>query len=303
VTRLSSRVLAIGVLAAASVALLMSGESSAAATDAGRVASIVNANFTSRPTGNNFNPVQITAPAACSRAATRHVTKITAVTPADPADRAAAMAWVGDNLYATASVGLPGPLTVQSSNSWQGLADGFGQKLVPGRYDLVLRCQDNLGTKIYEEWHGSVSFSSRTAWRGFTATATAAGTTAATPPVTGKPEDPTPRGAVSPTGKAAATGKPAATGKASTRGKATSRGPTNSTTTGSSAGATPEPSSESASPALAGATDVAEGDASISSEGQVLAFSVMGGLLALGTALAFVVRRRRRHDSIRPSGP
>jgi hypothetical protein len=207
---LLTRILVTAVTAAASVALLVTAGAPAMASNAGALASVVNAFDPTKATGTNFNPVQVTAPAACNRAATRHVTKIIAVTPAHRADRAAAKAWVGDNLYATASVGLPGPLTVQASNSWQGLADGFGQKLVAGRYDLELRCQDNLGTKIYQEWYGHVIFTSPTAWKGYSAKTTSAGTSSARPTGAAGATPSSPAGTPTPGDSASATSSPSA---------------------------------------------------------------------------------------------
>jgi hypothetical protein len=269
VTRLSTRILVAAVAAAAaSGAMLVAAGVPAAAVNAGPVAAVVNADDPTKSSGTSIDPVQITAPAACNPAATRHVTKITAVTPAHTADRAAAKAWVGDNLYATVGVGLPGPLTVQSSNSWQGLADGFGQKLVPGRYDLVLRCQNNVGTKIYEEWHGTVTFSSRTAWKGSTGTTTKAGTT------TGATADP---GRTTPSA-AAGTAAPGGT-SAPTRPPASSAAPT---------GSSPSDS--------AGVADANNGRGTTGEA--VKGFSLVALVLVVGAAATGAIRRARRDASI-----
>jgi hypothetical protein len=268
VTRLSTHIIVTASAAAAvSAAMVVYGGAPAMATNAGPVASVVNADDPSKASGSSIDPVEVTAPAACNSAATRHVTKITGVAPAHAADRAAAKAWVGDNLYATASVGLPGPLTVQSSNSWQGLADGFGQKLVPGRYDLVLRCQNNVGTKIYEEWHGAVIFTSPTAWKGSTGRK-AKGATA-------------PEGTTTPS---------AASGTASPGGTTTT------TSVPSAAGTTAAPNvlpSESADKAAA--ADVNDG---LATGEAVKGISLVALFVVAGAAATVAMRRARRRESI-----
>jgi hypothetical protein len=276
VTRLSTRVLMTTVATAAVTGVLLFCAGGAAlASNAGPVASVVNADDPSKTSGTSIDPVQITAPAACNSAATRHVTKITAVVPANAADRAAAKAWVGDNLYATASVGLPGPLTVQSSNSWQGLAEGFRQKLVPGRYDLVLRCQDNLGSKIYQEWHASVTFTSRTAWKGSIARATKVNGTARGG--TAVPGGTTPSGGTAPSAPAGTSG----TG--GTGGTATSPP--------SSAGAAPSAlPSESAADATDRRGGATSGEA-------VKGISLIALLVVAGSVAMIAIRRARREDS------
>lgn len=162
-----SRIVATAAVAAMSGAVLIAGIAPVAAEDAGPLAAVVNGTDGSSPGGTNFDTVQVTAPAACDPAATRHVLRIVKVTAAKRADQPEADAWVRDfpNLYAPVGVGLPGPLTVSSADSWQGLANRTGQTLVPGTYEFVLRCQDNLGTEIYEEWSGGVEFTSPTKWK------------------------------------------------------------------------------------------------------------------------------------------
>jgi hypothetical protein len=268
VTRLSTRVIMTAVATAATGVMLFGAGGPAAAANAGPVAAVVNADDPTKSSGTSIDPVQITAPAACNPAATRHVTKITAVTPVHTADRAAARAWVGDNLYATVGVGLPGPLTVQSSNSWQGLADGFGQKLVPGRYDLVLRCQNNVGTKIYEEWHGTVTFSSRTAWRGSTGRTTKAGTTTGATAAPGRTTPSAAAGAAAPSGTSSPTKSPASS-------------------------AAPTSSSPSDSAAIADANNGrgTTGEA-------VKGFSLVALVVVVGAAATGAIRRARRDASI-----
>jgi Bacterial Ig-like domain (group 3) len=163
------RTLAATAVAAMSGALLLAAPSNAFAFDAGALSSVVNS-AGGTTSGTNNDVVQVTAPAACDAAATRQVLKFTAVTATVPAQQAAADLWVGDNLYSPTGVGLPGPITAQASNTFQGLADnatGGPQQLVPGVYHFVLRCQDNLGGTIFQEWNGGVVFSSPTAWTGF----------------------------------------------------------------------------------------------------------------------------------------
>jgi hypothetical protein len=163
-----TRVIATAAAAAVSAGVLVSGALSASASDAGPLAQVVNGDNPTSTSGSNIDFVQVTAPAACDAAATRHVLKIISVTATSPANQPAADAWVGDNLYSPSSVGLPGPITSQASDTWQHLADAFSQTLVPGVYQFVLRCQNNVGTTIFEEWSGGVTFSSPTAWTGFT---------------------------------------------------------------------------------------------------------------------------------------
>jgi hypothetical protein len=267
----TNRFIVAAVTAAASVALLVTAAAPASATNAGAIAAVVDADKPTQAFGSNIDPVQISAPAACDRAATRHVTKIIAVTPAHRVDRAAAKAWVGDNLYATASVGLPGPLTVQSSNSWQGMADGFGQRLVAGRYDLVLRCQNSVGTKIYQQWYGSVTFTSSTAWKGYSAGTTSAAK--ATAGVTGT-VGPTPS---SPAG----TSTPSTSGSSSTKSSPTA--PTG----------TPSPLPSGSARAAGAAT----GENGPSSE-SVKAISLVALVAVAGAVGAAAIRRSRRSTSI-----
>jgi hypothetical protein len=156
------RTLAATAVAAMTGALLLAAPSSAFAFDAGPLAAVINS--TGGTSGTNIDVVQVTAPAACDPLAARHVVKLITVTATNPAQQPLADAWVGDNLYSPSTVGMPGPLTVQASNTWQGLADGFGQTLVPGDYRFVLRCQNSVGTTIFQEWSGGVTFTTPTAW-------------------------------------------------------------------------------------------------------------------------------------------
>jgi hypothetical protein len=167
----------LSVLTGAMVAL---SASPAAATNAGPLASITSPTGTASGTNLDF-PI-LTAPAPCDPAATRHVAKVLSVVAADPAQQTLADAWANDNLYAPVGVGLPGPLTVQASNTWQGLADASGQVIVPGKWNLELRCQNNLGTTLFQQWTGSVTFSSATAWTVDAAPKVATTTTVAVTP-------------------------------------------------------------------------------------------------------------------------
>ena len=157
------RGLAATAVMAVSSALLLGIAPGAWAFDAGPLASVVNGN-TGTTSGTNFDSLRVTAPAACNAGATRHTVKFTSVTATLPANQAAADAWVGDLLYSPSSVGLPGPITATSNGSFQQIADAFGQSLVPGDYKFVLQCQNNLGTTIFEQWSGGVTFTSPTAW-------------------------------------------------------------------------------------------------------------------------------------------
>jgi hypothetical protein len=169
---------------ALSGALLLGIAPGAWAFDAGPLASVVN-NNTGTTSGTNFDSIRFVAPAPCDAAATRHTVKITSVTATSPANQAAADLWVGDLLYSPSAVGLPGPITNPSNGSMQQIADAFGQQLVPGDYRLILQCQNNLGTAIFEQWSGGITFSSPTAW---TADALVAAKVPTTTTVTAAPQ-------------------------------------------------------------------------------------------------------------------
>jgi hypothetical protein len=54
---------------------------------------------------------------------------------------------------------LPGPLSrYPAAMTWSSMASLHGLSIVPGRYDLVTRCQNNLGTLVLAEWGGAVVF-------------------------------------------------------------------------------------------------------------------------------------------------
>lgn len=195
-----SRLVTKAALAATTGALLLAGILPAAAADTGPLQSVVNGNDPSETTGTNFDTVQVAAPESCRAAATRHVLQITQVVAARPADRKRASEWVGDNLYSPVGVGLPGPLTVKSSNSWQGWADVYGQTLVPGEYRFVLRCQNDLGTARFEEWSGGVTFSKPTAWAANRAPISNATTTPTAAPSTSSSTSPSGSASGSPSG-------------------------------------------------------------------------------------------------------
>ncbi|MFP5254086.1 MAG: Ig-like domain-containing protein, partial [Actinomycetes bacterium] len=170
-TRVLTRTFSAAAAAAMVGALLFAGAGPASADhdkighDGGSVAEITNGRTLDGKTdGADIDWLQVSAPAACDAAATRHVLKLVRVTATDPAQQPQADAWVGDNLYSPIGVGLPGPLTVQMSNSWKGWADTYGQTIVPGNYEFELRCQNNLGTVLYEKWSGGVTFDTPTHW-------------------------------------------------------------------------------------------------------------------------------------------
>ena len=155
---------AVASVAVASGALLLAGGSSAFAAD-GALASVHV--FGSNPTafeGTNNSVLGVSAPAPCDAAATRHVTKITAVTATSPADQSEADKWVGDNFYSPTGLQLPGPLTYGASLSWQQIANNGAQAIVPGVYEFELRCQNLSGTVISNAWSGSVTFDTATHW-------------------------------------------------------------------------------------------------------------------------------------------
>lgn len=254
------------------VVLVMAGGGPAMAADAGPLASVVNGNDLSTASGTNFDTVQVTAPAACDASATRHVTKIVRATATRAGDQQAADAWVGDNLYSPVGVGLPGPLTVRSANSWQGLADTYGQKLVSATYEFVLRCQDNLGSVIHEEWSGQVTFSSPKVWKGSTGAPETSGSTAsATPESPGGEPSPSPD-------------DPAASGSVG------------------STSADPSASESSTSVLGSGSSDAAGSDSGglAATGAKVMGFSLLGALfLATGFGLVALSRRRRDQSPTR----
>lgn len=130
----------------------------------GNFESLVNQNNVASTEGINLEGIQLKVGQPCDPLATRHVTKVLNVQPSNPADQAFADAWANLNLYAPSGVGLPGPLTASSNGSWQVIADTAAVKIVPGKYNLELRCQNSLGTAIYEQWRGSVTFDTATHW-------------------------------------------------------------------------------------------------------------------------------------------
>jgi hypothetical protein len=305
-----------GRLAVAACALaafvLLPGGIAMGAGGSGELVSIVNANAPSRATGGQFDAALITAPTACNKAATRHLTTVVGVQPLRARDRQAAQAWVGDNLYATSSVGLPGPLTVRSNGSWRQIADAFGQRIVPGTYQIELRCQDNLATRIYERWRGDVTFISATSWTGFTAAAVGSGgTTSVSPSAPATPATPT---AVATT---AAPGQRTATSAATPSAKS-SRSSTSSTGPKPSTGAKPSPStaastggepSKSVAPSTSASVDAAVGIADHTDGGggggglattaaALFGFGLLGFFLILG---GWAVIRSRRRGSAGPA--
>lgn len=131
--------------------------------------------------GDNFAQFAFTTPAACDPTATRHVVKITNATATNAADQAAISGWVGRNFYSPVAVGLPGPFVAYpASNNTQGLANTFGLPLVPGDYEATFRCQNNLGTVIYEEFVGHYVFDSPTEWHAVVVDSRVASTTTLT---------------------------------------------------------------------------------------------------------------------------
>ena len=116
-------------------------------------------------TGSNFDVLAASVPAPCDAAATRYRLRIVDVNATNPTQQAVMDQWLQRNLVGPATAGLPGPLSVSASNTWQGYADTFGLTLVPGEYVLDLQCTNNLGTVFYEEFKGdTVTFTSPTSW-------------------------------------------------------------------------------------------------------------------------------------------
>jgi hypothetical protein len=206
--------------------LFASGVGAAQATDAGSFSAIGTSSSINTKSGTNFDVVAVEVAQPCDAAATRHVLRVNTVVAKAGADQAEADKWAGDNLYAPLQAGLPGPLSVSASNFWQGLADSFGQKLVAGKYNLELRCTNNFGTVLYEQWHGSVTFTSPTAWVADPVTTPTPTPTTTSPSPTGSPSS-------SPSATATATPSPSAT---------TSSSPTASATPSSSASPSTSPS-------------------------------------------------------------
>jgi hypothetical protein len=285
------------------------GVQAAAAPDA--LVTAVNANAPERVSGSRFDAVQLTAPTACNNAATRHLTTIVAVRPLRSQDSKSAREWVGDNLYATSSVGLPGPLTVRSNGNWQQLADAYGQKLVPGTYVVRLRCQDNLGTQLYEQWRGDIKFTSATAWRGFS-TVSASGTEPVTPmtpvPTAAPTGDATaaapgqgPTASARPStganGSAGASRSPAAKRSTGAKPSASSKASTGAERSSSAeppsgASESPSASNDAAFGAVGAQADGGSGKGLASTGASVVGFGLLG--LLLGLALWMVVAHSRR---------
>ncbi len=144
------------------------GIPSAAAANSGDLKHIVNQGAWAAdldPTqGVPAHNIAIFTPAACPTGTTRHVTKIDKVTAARPADQAEADKWPEwGNLYSPTAASLPGPLVAfPAAMNWQSLAQLRGLRIVAGNYDLVTRCQDNLGQRVFAEWKGRVVFDSPT---------------------------------------------------------------------------------------------------------------------------------------------
>ena len=248
----------------------------------GSLVDIVNANAPTKIAGGNFDAVQVTAPAACDPKSTRHLAHIIGVTPARAGDAAAARKWVGDNLYGTASAGLPGPLTVRSNGSWQQLADAYGQKLVAGTYRIELRCQDSLAQTIYQRWTGDVTFTSPTSWRGYIAKGVAASAVSGTP-------------SPSPSVSASAPANPSS---------ATPDGSSPTSRVSSSAASSPPgvgAAAGSASPTAAVAAGSAEAQSAPSSDPSLRKDLVIGVLLVLAAA-GLMLRLWQRQGSSQNSG-
>lgn len=142
-------------------------------------------------TGNNLNTIEVKAPIACDAQATRHVLKITAIAPSGSGSQADIDKWLASpNFYAPTGVNLPGPLKMIASETFQVFADRIGAKIVPGRWTVELRCQNNLGTTIYNRFSGQLTMTSPTSWVGYkpgattpaptTTSTTGTGTTSAT---------------------------------------------------------------------------------------------------------------------------
>ncbi len=126
---------------------------------------IVNQAAPSTTTGNNFSVLGYTTPQACDPLATRHVTKIVAAVAANPADQPGMDGWVNQNMYSPVGVGLPGPYSnYTSANNLQGWANTYGLQLYAGTWTMEFRCQNNLGTTIYDRFTGTVVFDSPTEW-------------------------------------------------------------------------------------------------------------------------------------------
>lgn len=153
-------------LAAVAGGLLVSAAPASAAD--GTLVYIVNNENPTVATGNNLNTIQVKASAACNALATRHVLKVVGITPTNPADQPDVDKWLASpNFYAPNGTNLPGPLTVFASETFQVFADRIGAKIVPGQWNLELRCQNNLGTTVYDRFTGSFTMNSATAWTGF----------------------------------------------------------------------------------------------------------------------------------------
>ena len=115
--------------------------------------------------GTSSGSLAATVPAPCDPSASRYRLDVVSVLAADPAGQAATEAWAGRTLIGPATAGLPGPLDVTTAGSWQQLADEAGLALVPGTWTLALRCTDDVGARVLDEFLGdTVRFTTPTSW-------------------------------------------------------------------------------------------------------------------------------------------
>ncbi|GAB3056355.1 hypothetical protein GCM10027053_17030 [Intrasporangium mesophilum] len=145
------------------------------------LSSIVKQSDQTTPHGTNNDSIMVTASKACSAEATKHKLLVAQIQPSSSADQAAADQWADQNLYTPTSVGLPGPLSVFSSQTMQQWSDQYHAPIVPGVWTLELRCTNNLGNVVYDRFQGTVTFTSPTEWKA----------TGATPPPTTSTTKPT----------------------------------------------------------------------------------------------------------------
>jgi hypothetical protein len=269
----------LGLLAAGQLVLVPTATAAAPPPLAG----VVNGAAPGQRSGTADDYVRVEAPEACDAKATRHVTTVVGVVPQRSSDRSAAREWVGDNLYATSSVGLPGPVTVEASATWAGLADAFGQDIVPGTYRFVLRCQDSLGREVYDEWSGGVVFRTARSWTGFVGAGPTAGSSA---------------DSRSSGGSSASGTSDGSTGS----GGPTTGSPTPSAAATSGGSTAPEPTAAATDDAAA--LPVAAGDDDpLAGTGASVRGVLVAGLLLLAAGTLVLVLRRRADRRDHPEAP
>lgn len=144
--------------------VLLCAQPPAASAATGHLASIANGDNDARSDGLSSQSMLLTSGGPCAPTAFRHVAMVSRVTASDPADQPSAETWRGDLLYVPTDAGLAaGQRVVARTQSIDALALSTRQRVVAGRWDLVLLCQDSTGD-VLDTWQGSVTFDSPDHW-------------------------------------------------------------------------------------------------------------------------------------------